>query len=86
MTDIIPLEAVSEDELLIGVASIERRSEHPLGEAIVRELDDRGLSAENPQEFQAIPGQGVEARLRGAAWLVGSNAFLRRRGGGDRGR
>ncbi len=80
VTDIIPLEAVSEDELLVGVASIERRSEHPLGEAIVRELENRGLRAENPQEFQAIPGQGVEARLRGAGWLVGSNAFLRRRG------
>ena len=80
VTDIIPLHAVSEDQLLVGVASIERQSEHPLGEAIVRELEKRRLTVENPQEFQAIPGQGVEARLNGERWLVGSNAFLRRRG------
>ena len=79
VTDVIPLNGVSEAGLLVAVASIERRSEHPLGEAIVRELENRGLEAENPQEFQAIPGQGVEAHLNGEGWLVGSDAFLRRR-------
>ena len=80
VTDVIPLNAVSEAGLLVAVASIERQSEHPLGEAIVRELENRGLKGENPQAFQAIPGQGVEARLNGARWLVGSNAFLRHHG------
>ena len=80
VTDVIPLNAVSEAGLLVAVASIERHSEHPLGEAIVRELEKRGLEAENPEAFQAIPGQGVEARLNGLRWLVGSAAFLRRHG------
>ena len=80
VTDVIPLNAVPEAGLLVAVASIERHSEHPLGEAIVRELEKRGLKAENPQEFQAIPGQGVEAHLNGVRWLVGSAAFLRRHG------
>ena len=80
VTDVIPLNAVSEAALLVAVAAIERQSEHPLGEAIVREMEKRGLKAEKPEAFQAIPGQGVEARLNGERWLVGSNAFLRRRG------
>ena len=80
VTDVIPLNAVSEAGLLVAVASIERQSEHPLGEAIVRELEKRGLKAEKPEAFQAIPGQGVEAHLNGVRWLVGSEAFLRRHG------
>ncbi len=80
VTDVIPLNALSEAGLLVAVASIERQSEHPLGEAIVRELEKRGLKAENPEAFQAIPGQGVEAHLNGVRWLVGSAAFLRRHG------
>ena len=80
VTEVIPLSGVSEAGVLVAVASIERQSEHPLGEAIVRELENRGLKAEKPEAFQAIPGQGVEARLKGVSWLVGSAAFLRHQG------
>jgi len=52
-----------EDELLRIAASAERGSEHPLGQAIVREAEKRGLALLSAIEFRAMPGQGIEAAI-----------------------
>lgn len=71
-------EVVAEDlEALLSVAgSAELRSEHPLGEAIVRAARDRGVSLTEPTEFEAISGRGVEAVVDGRRVLVGTRAYL----------
>ncbi len=77
VTDVVAFGAITENDLLAAVASIERRSEHPLGEAIVREAESRQLSLEDVGGFQALSGFGVEARLGTHRWLVGRESLLR---------
>ncbi len=79
VTDV--LSRADEAELLLLAASVERGSEHPLGEAIVRAARDRGLDLEQPQEFQAIAGHGVQARVAGKQMLIGSPRPMPRQGG-----
>ena len=58
------------------VASAERGSEHPLGEAIVRGAKDRGLPLAEAEAFEAVSGGGIRARVEGREVLVGSRRFL----------
>jgi Cu+-exporting ATPase len=58
------------------VASAERGSEHPLGEAIVRGAKERGLSFVEAEGFEAVSGGGVRASVEGREVLVGSRRFL----------
>ena len=69
--------ALPEKELLRLVASAERGSEHPLGEAIVRGARERGLVLAEAEEFRAVSGEGVRARVEDRAVLVGNEGFLR---------
>jgi Cu+-exporting ATPase len=64
------------DPLLRIAASAELRSEHPLGEAIVREARARGLQLTEPGEFLSVPGKGVEANVEGRRVLVGTAGYL----------
>ena len=79
VTDVIPIGEIAEDELLRLAASAERASEHPLGEAVVRAAEERGIEISAPAEFEAAPGFGISAKVEGHAVLVGSEAFA----GGD---
>jgi Cu+-exporting ATPase len=78
VTDVIRVEGgPDESELLRLVASAERGSEHPLGEAIVRfAADERGLEVSDPAEFEAVSGQGIVASVGDRRVLVGRPAFL----------
>ncbi|MBI3089814.1 MAG: heavy metal translocating P-type ATPase [Candidatus Tectomicrobia bacterium] len=80
LTDVRVSEGFTDDEVLRLAASVERGSEHPLGEAIVRGAEGRGLSLEAAEGFQAIPGHGVEARVQGRHVLLGNLKLLRQRG------
>lgn len=64
------------DRLLRLVASAESRSEHPLGEAVVREARGRGVDLVEPSSFEAVPGRGVEATVDGTEVRVGTRRFL----------
>jgi Cu+-exporting ATPase len=66
--------------LLRLAASLERGSEHPLGKAMVQRAQARGITLEEPAEFQAIRGKGVKGRLNGASVLVGSRRLMREEG------
>ncbi|MCL6451525.1 MAG: heavy metal translocating P-type ATPase [Acetobacteraceae bacterium] len=61
--------------LLYLAASAELPSEHPLGRAVVEAARGRGLSPRRPEEFRALPGLGVEARV-GEAWVLAGSARL----------
>ena len=73
VVDIVPIEpecSTAEDLLKIG-ASVEKGSEHPLGKAIARHADSKGVSLLALQEFKASGGLGVQARINGSMVKVG---------------
>src|SRR5215204_2076786 len=76
LTDVVVENGFREEELLRLVASAERTSEHPLGEAIVRGAKDRGLPLAEASAFEAVSGGGIRARVEGREVLVGSRRFL----------
>lgn len=80
LTDMITVNDISEDELLAYAASVERGSEHPLGEAIVEGAREKGLELSDPDEFSAIPGHGVEAKVGKKMVLLGNLKLMRDRG------
>jgi P-type Cu+ transporter len=76
LTDVVVKNGISEEGLLRLVASAERTSEHPLGEAIVRGAKDHGLPLAEADMFEAVSGGGIRARVEGREVLVGSRRFL----------
>jgi P-type Cu+ transporter len=71
---------VSREQLLRLVASMERASEHPLAQAIVRAADAEKLLTESVEEFRAILGGGAEGKVAGKHMLAGTATFLKERG------
>ena len=67
---------VSEAEVLRLAASVERGSEHPIADAVVREAQSRHLALEPSVDFRAIPGQGIAARVDGRPVLLGNQALM----------
>ena len=72
--------SVSQDLLLRMAATAEKNSEHPLGEAIVRGAQDRGLKLVETESFNSIPGHGVEAKAAGSEILLGNRKLMKERG------
>jgi len=70
----------SKSLILQLAASVEKGSEHPLGEAIVAEAGEQGLKLSVPHGFTAVAGHGVEAEVDGVKVLVGSLRMLQERG------
>ena len=66
----------SEEDVLRFAASLERASEHPLAEAIVRAALERKIALPEPTQFDAAPGKGVVGRVEGRIVVVGSSMFL----------
>lgn len=80
LTDVVALEPFRQEEVLHLAAVVEKNSEHPLGEAIVRGAREWNLPVEDSESFQAIPGHGVEARFSGRQILLGNRRLMRRDG------
>ncbi|MEX0785395.1 MAG: heavy metal translocating P-type ATPase, partial [Dehalococcoidia bacterium] len=79
VTDVIVADGVSQDDLLRMAASAERGSEHPLGEAIVQEAQSRGLTLAGAQDFQAVPGHGIDAHVEGRTLVLGNLRLMQER-------
>ncbi len=78
VTDVIAAGATQEEVLRLA-AVIEKNSEHPLGEAIVEGARARGLTIDEPETFDSIPGQGVEATHGGHSLLLGNRKLMAER-------
>ncbi|HET9223418.1 MAG TPA: copper-translocating P-type ATPase, partial [Roseiflexaceae bacterium] len=65
------------DDLLRLAASVERNSEHPLGEAVVRAAKERSVDLIQPDDFAALAGHGVRATVEGRDVLIGSPRLMR---------
>ena len=75
VTDII-CNGIKEEEVLVLAASAEKGSEHPLGEAIVREAEDRSLEFKSLEHFKAVPGHGIEVTIEGKDILLGNKKLM----------
>ena len=76
VTDILPAEGVTENELLSFALALEKKSEHPLAKAILNHAEKLGLEACEVTRFQALPGNGLSAVLEGKTLLGGSMKFI----------
>jgi len=82
VTDIVTVDGgrLTADELLRLAASVEKGSEHPLGEAIWAEATTRGLTLVEPAGFKAEAGHGVQAEVEGRSVMVGNKRMFEARG------
>jgi Cu+-exporting ATPase len=78
LTDAVPAPGFDATTLLRFAASADRLSEHPLAQAIVDGTSKQGLSLVEPDEFEAVPGHGVETVVDGREVLVGNVQLMRR--------
>ena len=76
VTDLLPAEGVSEEELLAAALSLEKKSEHPLARAVTAYAAERGTEGREVEDFSALPGNGLRARLDGVELLGGSLAYI----------
>jgi heavy metal translocating P-type ATPase len=76
VVSVVPADARSADDLLALAASVEALSEHPLGQAVVKEAKARGLDLERVEGFEAVAGKGVRATVAGGRVFVGTLRFL----------
>ena len=77
MVAVVPLPGIDENELVRLAAGLEKPSQHPLAEAVVRAAEKRGLTLPAVEDFDAPIGRGVTGRVEGRAIAVG-NALLMR--------
>ena len=76
VTDII-CENLSKDELLALAASAEKGSEHPLGESIVRDAEEKNLTLKTVSNFEAIPGKGIQCSIEDKRILLGNYKLMK---------
>ncbi|CAA9432243.1 MAG: Lead, cadmium, zinc and mercury transporting ATPase; Copper-translocating P-type ATPase [uncultured Rubrobacteraceae bacterium] len=76
LTDVVVTNGVPGAELLRLVASAERGSEHPLGEAIVKGAKERGITLADADGFEGVSGCGIRAIVEGRRVLIGNRRFL----------
>ena len=75
-TDVIAMAGFSEKEVLQAAVSLEKNSEHPLAQAIVKYGEEQDVAIVEPEEFAAIPGHGVKGFVEGKIVLVGTRKFM----------
>ena len=76
VTDVLPAEGVTEQELFRLAVSLEQKSEHPLSKAILKRAETLGISPDEVSEFQALPGNGLTASYQGSPLCGGNDKFI----------
>ena len=77
VTDVLPEEGISEEELLTMAYTLEQKSEHPLAKAVLEEAQSRELKPRMITDFTALPGNGLSGKTEGSSLLGGSYTFIR---------
>ena len=76
VTDLLPADEISEQELLTMAFALEKKSEHPLAKAILKHAEEQSLTAPEVTDFHALPGNGLSASLNGETLIGGSMKFI----------
>jgi Cu+-exporting ATPase len=80
LVDLVVEPGIEENEALALIASLERASEHPLAQAIVKGAEERGLRLVPVENFESVTGQGVRGEIGGRKVAVGSRRFMESQG------
>lgn len=80
VTDILPVAQLSPADILGLAAAIEKRSEHPLADAVLRKAAQDGVAVPEPEDFESFPGEGASARLENNIYRIGGGRLLARLG------
>ncbi|WP_033167720.1 heavy metal translocating P-type ATPase [Clostridium sp. KNHs205] len=80
VTDIVTAAGITEEELLQAAAAIEKPSEHPLAEAILEKAKEKGIRYEDVNEFKAVSGRGILAKIGGEDYYSGNLALMKEQG------
>ncbi|KMN45858.1 heavy metal translocating P-type ATPase [Bacillus paramycoides] len=76
LTDVIVADGFEEKEILKLVGAAEKNSEHPLAEAIVEGIKEKGIDIPSSETFEAIPGFGIESVVEGKKLLIGTRRLM----------
>ncbi|GIN85932.1 copper-translocating P-type ATPase [Heyndrickxia sporothermodurans] len=76
LTDVLVANGMNETEFLTLVGIAERNSEHPLAEAIVDGIKEKGIELGSPQSFEAIPGFGIQSTVNDKNLLIGTRRLM----------
>ena len=76
VTDLLPAEGISEQELLTMAFALEKKSEHPLAKAILKHAEEQHFTAPEVTDFHALPGNGLSAVLEQETLIGGSMKFI----------
>ncbi|PAE07599.1 copper-translocating P-type ATPase [Terribacillus saccharophilus] len=78
LTDVVLAEGIDEKEFLTLVGNAERNSEHPLAEAIVEGIKEKGITLGSSQTFEAIPGYGIQSTVDGKQLFIGTRRLMQK--------
>jgi Cd2+/Zn2+-exporting ATPase len=76
VTDVLPVNGVSEEQVLRWAGAVERQSNHPLAQAVVRTVEMRGIQTPAAENVQNIAGRGLQGQVEGQIVHIGSLAFF----------
>ncbi|WP_449257606.1 heavy metal translocating P-type ATPase [Cytobacillus spartinae] len=76
LTDVMVEDSVDEENFLMLVGTAEKQSEHPLAEAIVAGIKEKGIELTDVSEFEAIPGYGIKATVNNSVLLIGTRKLM----------
>ena len=76
VTDVLPVDGLSEEELVASAYALELRSEHPLAKAIISYAKEKGLTVGEADDFKALSGSGVYAKIAGKEVVGGNYKFI----------
>lgn len=76
VTDLLPAEGITEEELLTNAFALEKKSEHPLARAVLQKAGELEIKVPEVEEFQALPGNGLSAVLEGRRLVGGNFTFI----------
>ncbi|KOR78507.1 ATPase P [Bacillus sp. FJAT-21352] len=80
LTDVLLADGQYEDKFLSMIGAAEKQSEHPLAEAIVQGIQEKGIELGDVQFFEAIPGYGVQATVSGQGVVIGTRKLMQQYG------
>lgn len=76
VTDLLPADGISEQDLLTTAFALEKKSEHPLAKAILKHAEEQNLTTPEVTDFHALPGNGLSAVLNNETLIGGSMKFI----------
>jgi Cd2+/Zn2+-exporting ATPase len=80
VTEVVPYQGISAEQLIEVAAGVEAKSEHPVAQAVVKYAKEHKAMIQEPETFEAVPGQGVRATTRGRTILAGTERLMQAAG------